>query len=270
MADDPSLGSVFATVRQGAEEPIRALTAGLGELARSPEVAVLRHALKAAEAVSVGAGLLPPQEVRQALARLRVLADRLRREGIDPALGIANLVGDCLDGLDVLVATEAVPVPAELEELRLALARLRRPQIRLDLVLPADEARAALAGRLVRALVEDAEGLAEEAVALSELDAAVAEAVVGALRRTRAYDPRQSVEVHARLQGDLLTLEVVDRCPEEVTSEPAGASRRTETTWDVRLVRRVMDRVSYEHRDGRGSLRLRRRLRLWQSRRSTW
>jgi len=265
VSDELNLRDLLASLGEGIREPFRTLANGLADLRSSPEVAVLRHALKAAQVAGAATGLVNRREAAEALAQLKSLADRLRREGIDPALGVASLLGDCLDGLEVLVSTETVPMPVELEELRLALARLRRPETRLDLVLPAEGARSGLAGRLVRALVEDGAVLGESLTWLSDLERAVAEAVAGAIRRTQAYDPTQPVGVHARLRGDLLRLEVVDRGSDEAQAARADATGADAAgpEWDLPLVRRVMDQVSYERAEREGILRLTKRLRSW-------
>jgi len=259
MPDDLKLDDLIASLGAGAQESIRALSAGLAELSRAPEVALLRRALNSAAAAGAAATGLSPRQANELLAELKSAADRLRREGVDPALGLAALVGDCLDGLAVLVATDAVPLPAELAELRRALARLRRPELRLDLALPADDASPALAGQLVRTLVAGGPDLDEGPAALAELTEAVRHAVAGAVERTRAHDPSRPVEAHARLRGDLLLLEVVDRGAGDVAAPAEGG-------WNLALVRRVADEVAYESGAGGsgGVLRLRKVLRSWR------
>lgn len=258
MSDEFNLGDLLAFLGEEVRATGRTLASGLSDLSKSPEVTVLRHVVRSA--ARAGAS---QREVAAALDELRKLADRLRREGVDPALGLANLLGDTLEGLDVLVATEAVPVPVELRELRLALARLRRPETRLDLTLPVEGARPALAGRLVRALVEDATPLMPSPAELHEIEEAATEAVAGAVRRTRAFDPGRPVEVRVRLRGDLLALDVTDACGRP---EPAGAtgSRLAEPEWDLPLLRRVMDEVRYEPGERGGTLHLAKRLPWWR------
>lgn len=265
MSDESPLRDLLTVLGEEMRGSVEALTNGLAGLSRSPEVVILRRTLEAAATAS---GVLSPREAAAAIDRLQSLADQLRREGIDPALGLASLVGDCLDGLDVLVATDVVPLPVELEELRLLLIRMRRPEVRLDLALPAIGGRARLAGKAVRLLVEDAEGVAESGAALTDLEAAVSEAVAGAIARTRRYDPAQPVEVRARLRADLLAVEIADHgVPRAASSErTGGVARASEGEWDSALARRVMDRIAYEATDRGGILRLTKRLRSWQLR----
>ena len=243
---DEILRQLLAALDEQFGKPMRSFADRLAEFARAPEVAVLRQALRAPRDVANTAA---------ALDELRRLADRLRREGLDPALGIIGLVGDSLDGLESLLATDAVPLSPELQELRRMLGRLRRPPVRLDLTLPAEPARAALAGELVRALVANEPDLAESAATLVEIADAVTTATAGAIARGRAFDPRQPVELHVVARGDLLTVRITDR--------GSGESRAND--WDVARVRRAFDQVSFASAgvDGGGTLELRRRVGLW-------
>ena len=263
---DPLLG-IEQLGRFGREvgEPARKLAEDLIQRSLAPGGNLLDQTLRTAQAMGQLAGQLAPKEVTDALGQVGAIADRVRRDAVDPALGLADLVGDCLDGLDVLVATSAVALPVELDEARLALARARRPVLKLDLAMPAESATPGIAGRLIRSLVAESQDLRETARDLGALEEGLAEAVRGAVERTRRFDPRKPVEIRARLQADLLTVEVVDQGPGESTAMPA---RLSPPTWDVKSVRRVMDEVSYEPAAQGGTLHLRRTLRSWRVRRA--
>ena len=246
-------------------EPAAKLAGNLLQRSLDPNANIVDQTVKTAKAMGQLAGQLAPKEVTEALGTVGAFADQVRREAVDPALGLADLVGDCLDGLDVLVATSAVALPIELDEARLALARLRRPVLKLDLALPATTATPGMASQLVRSLVAGSTDLRETPRDLDALERGLAEAIRGAVERTRRYDPRKPIEIRARLQADLLTVEVVDQGPGE---GPTSASGGSPPAWDVKLVRRVMDEVSYEPAAQGGTLYLKRRLRSWRARRA--
>lgn len=260
------LRSTVEGLTGSAHSPIGDWLSG-SRLPGSTEVVLLRQALRSLQAVGRATGFVSPKEATAAIDRLRQMADDLRREGINPTLGIVNLVGDCLEGLEVLVTTEVVPFPVELEELRLALLRLRRPEIRLALSLPAERGRAPLAGRLVRGLIEEAPGLAESSASLAELERAVVEATKGAIERTRRSDPAAWVELVASLRSDLLAIDLSDGSLDRSTAERGSAPG-----WDEGLARQSFDSFEYAApaAGSRGTLRLRRRLSLWQHRRAGW
>jgi anti-sigma regulatory factor (Ser/Thr protein kinase) len=245
-------------------EPARKIADQLIQRSLAPNANLLEETLRSAQAMGQIAGQLAPKEVTDALGQLGSLADQVRREAVDPARSLADLIGDCLDGLDVLVATSAFPLPFELDEARLALARLRRPVLKVDLALPTETSTPGMAGRLVRGLVEGSDDLREEARDLDILERAIAEAVRGAVERTRRFDPRKPIEVRARLQADLLTVEVVDQGP----GDAAATTRQSPPGWDVKVVRRAMDEVSYESAAQGGTLHLKRRLSSWRVRRA--
>ncbi len=246
-------------------QPAAKLAGNLIQRSLDPKANIVDETLKTAKAMGQLAGQLAPKEVTDALGTVGAIADQVRREAVDPALGLADLVGDCLDGLDVLVATSAIALPIELDEARLALARMRRPVLKLDLTLPADSTTPRMASQLVRSLVAGSPDLREAPRDLDALEGGVAEAVRGAVERTRRYDPRKPVEIRARLQADQLTVEVVDQGPGEGVTVPA---RQSPPAWDVKLVRRVMDEVSYEPAAQGGTLHLKRTLRSWRVRRA--
>ena len=246
-------------------QPAAKLAGNLIQRSLDPNANILDQTIKTAKAMGQLAGQLAPKEVTDALGAVGAIADQVRREAVDPALGLADLVGDCLDGLDVLVSTSAIALPIELDEARLALARMRRPVLKLDLALPADAATPEMASRLVRSLVAGSQDLRETPRDLDALERGLAEAVRGAVERTRRYDPRKPVEIKARLQADLLTIEVVDQGLGEGKTPASGGSP---PAWDVKLVRRVMDEVSYEPAAQGGTLHLKRTLSSWRVRRA--
>lgn len=243
---DEILRQLLAALDEQFGRPVRSLADQLAGFARAPEVALLRQALRAPRDVANTAA---------ALEELRRLADRLRREGLDPAIGIVGLVGDSLEGLDALLATAAVPLSPELQELRRLISRLRRAPVRLDVALPAEAARAAVAGELVRALVAAEPDLAEPPETLAEIAGAVTAATAGAIDRGRTFDPRQPVELHAVVRGDSLFVRIADH----------GSGDSSAEGWDAARVRRAFDQVSYVSGgpEAGGALELRRRLSLW-------
>jgi hypothetical protein len=243
---DEIIRQLLAALGEELNQPLRSVSDRLAGLSGTPDVVLLRQLLNARRGLA---------DASTAVDSLRRLADRLKREGLDPAIGIIGLVGDSLDGLESLLATDAVPLPPELQELRLALARLRRAPVSVDLSIPVEPARAALAGQVVRTLVASEPGLAESGDSLRDLESAIVEAVAGAIARSRGVTtPRRSVDVRATLRGDMLSVEVID-CG---TGDSAVG-------WDVTRVRRAFDHVSYVPgaESAGGKLQLRRRVKLW-------